>query len=407
MGYSKHTLVGISWMSAYRMLTRFISFARTAIIARILSPAQFGLFGIASLTLVLIEVITETGINIFIIQEKEDIEKYINTAWIVSILRGIIISLILAFSSSFIANFYNSREAYYLLLLASVIPLIRGFINPAVAKFQKELQFSKEFYYRSSIFFVESLTSVIFVLTIRSPISLIWGLIAGALFELTISFILSKPIPKFVFQINLMKNVLSRGKWVTISGIFSYLFQNGDHIVVGKMIGVSALGVYDMAYRISMLPITEIADVISKVTFPIYVKISDDSRRLKLAFLKTILVVSALCIPVGAILVLFSKQIITIILGAKWIEASAALQILAIFGVIRSITGISSALFLAVKKQEYSMIVTFVSFITLAVSIIPLVNTFGLIGAGFSAVIGSVAAIPVSIYYINKIFKKN
>jgi len=404
MGYSKQAIIGVSWMTAFRVVTRIIAFVRIIILARLLVPSQFGIFGIASLVLIFLEILTETGINVFLVQKKEDIEKYIDTSWMVSIARGILMSLVIIMSTPLIIKFYNVSAAYSVLLVAALVPLVRGFINPSVAKFQKDLKFNKQFYYNSSQFFVESLATIIIIFFTRSPIGLVWGLVVGAVFEVFLSFFAVKPLPKPVFNKSLFAEVLSRGKWVTISGVFSYFFQNGDNIVVGKMIGISALGIYDMTYRISILPITEVADVISKVTFPVYVKISHDLRRLKWAFLKTILTVSFLCVPIGFIFFVFPKEIIVLLLGSKWIEAIPVLQILAIFGVIRAISGISTTVFLSVKKQEYAAIVMFISFLILAITIVPLVKIFGLVGAGISALAASVAALPVIVYFLMKIF---
>lgn len=404
MGYSKQAFVGVSWMVGFRVFSRIIAFLRIYILARLLVPSQFGVFGIASLVLIFLEILTETGINVFLVQKKDDIDKYINTSWIVSIIRGILMSLVIVISSPLIVKFYNSPDAYSVLLVAALVPFVKGFINPSIAKFQKELKFNKKFSYSSSQFFVESVATVILIFIMRSPMGLIWGLVAGAVFEVFLSFLMAKPLPRPTFEKSLFLDVISRGKWITASGIFSYFFQNGDNIVVGKIIGMSALGIYDMTYRISILPITEIADVIAQVTFPVYVKISHDLKRLRNAFLKTIFTVSLLCIPVGIIFFLFPKEIILLLLGNKWLGAVPVLQVLAIFGAVRAISGVSTTVFLSVNKQEYSAIVMFVSFLVLAITIIPFVNIFGLIGAGFSALAGSIAALPVIVYFLIKIF---
>lgn len=406
MGYSKQAFVGVSWMIGFRVFSRIIAFLRIYILARLLVPSQFGVFGIASLVLIFLEILTETGINVFLVQAKENIEEYIDTSWIVSIIRGILMSLVIVALSSSIVRFYNSPDAYSVLLVAALVPFVRGFINPSIAKYQKELFFNKEFFYRSSVFFIESLATIILIFITRSPIGLAWGLVAGALFEVFLSLFLVKPFPRFIFNKRLFMHVISRGKWVTISGIFSYLFQNGDNLVVGKRIGIAALGIYDMTYRISILPITEVADVIAKVTFPVYVKISHDIERLRKAFLKTIFTVSILCIPIGIIFFLFPKEIIILLLGNKWLAAVPVLQVLTIFGVVRAISGVSTTVFLSVNKQEYSAIVMFVSFLVLAITIIPFVNIFGLVGAGFSALAGSIAALPVIAYFVIKIFNE-
>jgi len=95
MSFFRKTVKGLSWMGALRVVTRGFTYARTIILARLLVPAQFGVFGVASLALGFLEVITETGVNVFLIQEKAELKEYVDTAWLVSILRGILIFLMI------------------------------------------------------------------------------------------------------------------------------------------------------------------------------------------------------------------------------------------------------------------------------------------------------------------------
>ena len=93
MGYYKQAVNGISWMGGLRLFTRLLALIKIAILARILLPFQFGIYGIATLVLGFLEMLTETGINIFLIQQKEQIDEYVNSAWVVSIIRGFLIFL--------------------------------------------------------------------------------------------------------------------------------------------------------------------------------------------------------------------------------------------------------------------------------------------------------------------------
>lgn len=405
MGYSKEALKGVSWVWFLRLLTRLISFLKVAVIARVLTPAQFGLFGIAALILSLVEVLTETGINVFIIQEDEEIESIIDTAWIISILRGIIIFLMIILSIPFVSLFFNTSEPSRLIIFIAFTPLIKGFINPAIIKFQKELMFNREFYFRGSLFVLESVMAIIFVLFLKDPAGIIYGLIFGAIAEVFASFLFVKPTPLFRFDYRKGKKIISRGKWLTASGIFNYLYHNADDAVVGKILGVASLGIYDMAYKISMLPITEIGDVVSKVILPVYIKISTETERLKKAFLKTFMVILFLTLPIGVIFFIFAKEIILIILGPKWIPAVPVFQVLAVFAVIRTTLNPAYSLFLAVKKQEYNTIITFLSFSVMILSIVPLINLYGIVGAGYSVILGSLIAVPPVIYFILKTFR--
>ena len=405
MGYLKDTIKGVSWMGGFRLFSRLIALGRTAILARLLLPAQFGVYGIATLALVFLEIFTETGINVFLVQEKKNIDEYINTAWVVSIVRGTLISLLILLVTPLIISFFNSPDARPLLLLISLVPFLRGFINPSIVKFQKELQFNKEFWFRSSIFIFDSTVAVILVLLTHSPIGLIWGFLAGVVLEIILSFIFVKPTPKFTFEKDKVKEIIGRGKWVTASGVFGYLASQGDDAVVAKILNTASLGLYQMAYRLSMLPGTEITEVASKVTFPVYVRISSDKKRLLKAYIKTVTGVALLVIPVGLMLFIFPKQIINIVLGNRWIEAAPALKILAVFGAVGAIAGTRNVVFYSLKRQDIVARISFIKFLVLAVTIVPLTINYGIIGAALSSLISVIIILPFTVYYLIRVFR--
>ncbi|OGM19775.1 hypothetical protein A2686_00495, partial [Candidatus Woesebacteria bacterium RIFCSPHIGHO2_01_FULL_38_10] len=394
MGYTKEAFKGLSWMTVLRGSTRIISFIKIVVLARILTPEEFGLFGIASLALSFLEIVTETGINVFLIQEKEDLKKYLNTAWVVSIIRGIVISFFLIILAIPISLFFKSPESRYILIIIGIVPFLRGFINPSIVKFQKELNFRREFYFRLIIFSFDAIVTLCLAYILKSAFSLVWGLISGVVLEIIISWLYIKPKPKFYFELESIKKVVNRGKWITLSGIFNYLFQQGDDIVVGRILNTYSLGMYQIAYKLSTLPITEGGEILHKVFFPVYVKISDDKERLKKAFLKVIVFTSIIVLPLGMVIYLFPEMIVLFILGEKWIEIVPVLKILVVYAVLRSITSSASPVFLAVRKQKYITIITLVGILGLAVCIIPLVKNFGILGAGYAALISWLIVIP-------------
>lgn len=405
MGYTKSAITGVTWISAYRIFSRLISFLKLAVIARILSPFDFGIFGIAALIVSLFDILTETGINVLLIQAKEDIKKYIDSAWVVSIVRGILLFFIILLTAPLVARFFNTPQALGIIMLISFVPLIKGFINPAEVIFQKDLKFKYEFLFRSSIFFIDALTAIVLIIITKSIYGLIIGLLVGALFEMVVSFIVFKPTPKFKIHKSYFRKIFHRGKWITANGILNYFGENGDNIVVGKFLGTSSLGFYQMAYKISILPISEVSDVINRVVFPVYSKIGNDINRLRKAFFKTTSLILFSSFVIGIIIFLFPKEIILIILGNKWISAAPVLQVLSLYGVLRSINVSLSSLFLAVNKQEYITFMSIPRAVVLLLTIYPLVLIYGIIGAGYSALLSVLVEIPFSIYFSYKILK--
>ena len=402
MGYKKEAIKGISWIGSLSFATKVIGFLEAIILARILIPSQFGAYGIALLALGLLEVITESGVNIVLVQEK-NIDEYINSAWIVSIARGIIIMSILLVSATFIANFFHSPESRNLLYVVSLIPLFRGFINPAVVKLQKELKFGKDFWYRFTILVIDTVVSVIVTYITKNPIGIVIGLLSGVFAELFLSHVFLSPTPKLQFQEKYIKYIFSRGKWVTASSIFDYLFHNADNIAVGRLLGSTALGIYQLGYALVAVPLIEVGKVFVHVTVPIMLNISGDSKRLKRAYLSNILSIAVITLPFALIFASFPNLAI-FILGEKWAGITLVLPVLAILGFVKSVSLSSTALFLSTHKQEYTTVITFVNILGLVISIVPLVMAYGIFGAGLSALIGSLCATPFIIYYTQKIF---
>ncbi len=392
-------------MGALRLFLRSLTYLRLAILARVLDPGSFGVFGIASLVLAFLEIVTETGINVFLIQDEGKLNKYINSAWVVSIIRGFLISIILIISAPLISKFFNSPESKNLVYLISIIPFIRGFINPSIIKLQKNLEFNKEFFLRSGIFAFDSVVTIILAFIYKSASSFIFGMLASVLLELVVSHIFISPKPKLNFVSEQVKEIIKRGKWITVNGILSYLFTHVDDFIVGRILGTANLGYYQMSYKVSELPITEVSNVFHNVTFPIFVKIRNDKDRVKNAYLKTTLTISVLTILFGLIIFLFAKEFVSIILGEKWLPIVDTLKILTVAGVVRAIMGEAQAVFLAFKKQEYVTYSTLVALLIIVVTIIPLISKFGIIGASISTLIAVLLTAPMIIFFVLKVFR--
>lgn len=405
MGYFRSALHGISWSAALRISIRVISIFRIAILARILIPEQFGLFAIATLTLKFLEVFLETGVNVFLIQEKSDIKKYIDSAWVVSIGRGLIMSSILILASPFIAKFFNNESAVRILLLISLVPLLRGFINPSIVFFQKEIQFHKEFGYRVSLFVIDAVFTIFLAYITRSAYSLVVGVIIAVVFEIIISFRFASPRPKFSFNPSYIKLIFHKGKWVQLYGIFAYFGQQGDTIAVGRLMNTAALGQYNLAYTVGTLPI-EASDIVNQVVFPVYSKIAHEKARLWSAFIKTSMFLTFFTGFVSLVIYFFAYPIVLIFLGNTWISIVPVVKVLAIYGELRAVFGSASALFLAVEKQNYVSAMTFSRLLGLAITIVPLVSMYGLMGAAYSVIFSVIVEIPVILFLVWKVFKK-
>jgi PST family polysaccharide transporter len=401
MGYKKDIIKGVSWIGLLRFSTKAVGFLETIILAKILIPSQFGAYSVALLSLGVLEVLTETGVNLVLMQE-EKVDDFISSAWVVSILRGVLISLILFITAPLIANFFHSPQSLILLHLIALAPLLRGFINPSVVKLQKDLLFGKDFRYRIIILVIDTITSITITYLTKNPVGIVIGLLTGIVIELVWSFFIIKPRPTLRIERTYVNVLFHRGKWATGSAIFDYLFYNADNIVVGRLLGTSALGIYQLGYSLAVIPVTEIGRVFLHVTAPVFVKIAGTPDRLRKAFWQTVTGVFLLSVPV-TLFFLFFPHFFLLLLGQKWSGIVTILPVLALLGLVKSVSNVPYALFVGVNKLEYSMISTLVTIVGLFALIVPLILHFGLVGAGMAALVGSLVALPFIIFYLRRV----
>ncbi len=401
-GYKIATIQGISWMGGFKVLSKLFSLVRIAILARLLSPAQFGIFGIATIALAFFDTMSQTGIGVFLVQEKKRMREYLDSAFVVSIIRGLIIFIIVYVSAPIVANFFGSSESVDVIKLISFVALTRGFINPARVIFVKDLKFKWEFEFSMVIFLVDAIVSVLATYILRSSEGIVWGLIVGAIAEVCMSYIFIKERPKFGFDKTKIFRLYSQGRWITGTSILTYFFEQGPDLFIGRLFSTTYLGIYQAAYRISTAPIIEIVRMINQVTFPVYVNLMSDTLRLKSAVIKTSFSIMALLVAFGILLHLFAFWVVRLILGNNWLEVVPFLRVLIIYSLLRAFIISLNPFFYAVRKQEYITQVTFVGFCVFMVSVIPLMKLFGVFGSVYALTLASIASLPVIYYYLRK-----
>ena len=276
---SKKVVRGGMWVFALRFTSRGLGFVRTIILARLLAPEDFGLLGIAMLAIATLESFSQTGFQAALIQKKENVDSYLDTAWTVSAIRGIVLFLILFLFAPVVAKFFNSPQATLVIKVIAVSMLLSGFRNIGIIFFQKDLEFNKQFTYEFSAALTDVAISISLAFILRNVWALVWGGLAGHFIRFIMSYILRPYRPHVSFKKSEFKELFGFGKWVLGSSILGFLIIQGDDIFVGKMLGVTALGLYQMAYLISNLPATEITHVISQVTFPAYSRLQYNLQR--------------------------------------------------------------------------------------------------------------------------------
>jgi len=389
---SKKVVRGGIWVFVLRFTNRGLGFVRTIILARLLAPEDFGLLGIAMLAIATLETFSQTGFQAALIQKKENVESYLDTAWTVSAIRGVLVFLILFFSAPLVATFFNSPQATLVIKVIAVSTFLSGFRNIGIIFFQKDLEFNKQFSYELSATLVDLTIAITLAFILRNVWALVLGGLAANFVRLFMSYILHPYRPHVRFEKGEFKELFGFGKWVLGSSILFFLVTQGDDMFLGKMLGVTALGFYQMAYLISNLPATEITHVISQVTFPAYSKLQNDMQRLREAYLDALQLTTFISIPLAGGIFILAPDFTQIFLGEKWMPMVPAMQVLALAGLVRSIAATPGKIFHAIGKPEIDTKLQAVRFSVLAALIYPFTIKWGILGTSIAVFLSIVVS---------------
>jgi len=402
---SHRVVKGGFWVFSLRFIQQLFYLARLIILARLLAPHDFGLMGIAMLTMMTLETFSQTGFQAALIQKKENIEAYLNSAWTVIIIRGFILFTILYFIAPYAATFFDVPEAKLIIQVIGLSILFQAFTNIGVIYFQKELEFNKQFIFQLAGTLSDFTVAVSVALILRNVWALVFGVLAGNIVRFIASYFIHPYRPRLSSDLGKAKELFGFGKWVLGSSILIFLLTQGDDAFVGKFLGATMLGFYQMAYRISNMPATEITHVISQVTFPAYSKLQDNIPKLREAYLKVLQLTAFISFPIGGLIFVLAPDFTRIFLGEKWMPMVPAMQALAFWGLIRSIGATTGPLFQAVGRPDLGTKLQVVKLILLAALIYPLTVQWGILGTSLAVVLNALVANPIADYLAIKTVK--
>jgi O-antigen/teichoic acid export membrane protein len=355
--------------------------------------------GIALLTMSVMQRIAKLGIDSALIQREEDnINDYLNTVWTIKAARGIVLSTSLFLAAPIFAAFFGEPRAEPILRVLSLGILVSDLINPAIVYFRKDLEFHKEFVLRLSGTITDFVVAIGAALILQNVWALVYAALSGRFVRLLVSYRMSDYRPSLEFNYGIASKVLGFGKWIWAAGIVTFIATSGDDAFVGWYLTAASLGLYQLAFRLSNSPATEVTHVITKVLFPTYSKLQNDGAALQTAFLKTIQVTFMIALPMGIGIVLIAPEFTRLVLGKQWMPMVPAMQVMAIGGLFRAISATGGALFQGYGVPEWDFWMNSVRAAAIGITIWPLTSLWGITGAAISITLGIGLTLPIWLY---------
>ena len=333
MNLLNKTFISVKWVFLSTLVQAITSIIVLAVLARHLSPSDFGLMAIATIINNFLTLFSELGLGASLIQRKNINEAHIKGAFTTSMIMSLILVVLLYCIAPMIADFFNAVSAANIIRIIGLSFPIISFGMVSNALLQKNMEFEKIFWIEISAYvFGYAFVSIILALNGFG----VWSIVLSVLCQNVINSIMLCVVKPYSLIPGLPKReiseLLSFGGGLSLARLILYFANQGDYAIVGKYMNPGILGLYERIMKIMILPGQYLGNILDRVMFPAMAEIQNDYNSLKDIYLKAMSIVNFIMIPISVVLIITCREIVNLLLGPKWDAAIIPLQVL-FFGI--------------------------------------------------------------------------
>lgn len=365
----RKTLISTIFLYAGNFGATGINFVILMVLARILTPIDFGLVAMVTIFTSFFLMVLDFGLSTALIQQKRVDNKLLNSIFEINMAFGLLLGFLLWMGTNLIVNFYDEPRLIPIIKYVALTFVFQSIGEVSYTMLRREMKFGMIALIDILKVTVYGIVSIIFALLGFGVLSLVWGTLAGIL---TMSFV---TLWLFHWPIRLVnpkhaRKVLSFGFFVTGADLVNYLAANTDRILIGKYLGSGPLGLYEFTHHLISLPVRKIARAIQKTTFSAFAIIQDSDEVLRRGYNRLVSVVSYITFPLLTGLIICADPLILIIFGDQWIDAVDLIRILSIAGAFKCIGAVRANAFLSKNRPDISFRLQILYFFLLLIAVI-------------------------------------
>ena len=393
---------GVGWMVLFKLSERSVGFISTLILARLLSPNDFGLVAMATAVSAGAGLMSAFGFESALIQRQHVDRSHYDTAWSYNVVFGVAVALLVVAAAVPAASFYREPRLELVLYVLAAVSLVQGFENIGTVQFRKELDFHKEFRFLIAKRVVSFGVTMALAFTLRNYWALVGGILAGAIIGVAISYIAHGYRPRFSFAAR--AHLFHFSKWLFMSNVIHFFRTRTSDFILGRTVGSHGLGIYSVAAEIAMLPSTELIAPLNRALFPIYSRLLDNLDALRRRFVQVYGVIAIVAFPVALGLACVAEEAVLLLLGNQWVEATPVIRIMTVVGLL---SALQSNLYLVIIAMGHPKVNTSVAGALLLVSLPACILAslqYGVVGVAWTYLVLAIvefAAIQVAFFRVS------
>lgn len=324
----KKTIKGVVWSGIDRFSGQAIQFILGLILARLLSPSDFGIIGMITIFIAVSEAIIDSGFGNALIQKQGRNQTDYSTVFYFNTITGIILYTLMFVAAPYIASFYGKPILKDVTRVVSINLIVNSLMIVQTTKLTIELNFKLQTKIRVFSSAVSGIIAVLLAYNGYGVWALVFQMVATQVLICILLWISAKWSPSLVFSKHSFKKLFNFGSKLLITGLYGPIFNNLNTLIIGKLYSSNSLGFYTRAYQFAQFPSYNISQIISRVSFPVLSSIQNDDERLKKAYRKLIKDTYFVVFPLMFGLALISDPLIRLLLTEKWMGCVLYMKIL-------------------------------------------------------------------------------
>lgn len=399
----KHkTVKGVVWTSVDRFANQGVSFVFSIVLARLLSPSDYGIIAMTAIFFSVAGCFIDSGFGSALIRKKDRTEEDLYTCFFFNVVVSIACYMLLFLCAPLIAKFYNQPILTAIIKISGLNLVIGAFAGVSGAMFSYKLDFKTPAIISLICNIVSGLVGVIVAYLGYGIWALVWqGVVSGTLRSL-LTIVASKFHPKFAFSKKSFHYLFSYGSKLTLSYLIGTFYENIYPIFIGKFYKPSQLGNYTRALGWAQLPSSNITGVIQKVTFPVLAEIQDDSQRLAFNYRRLLRLSAFVVFPLMVGLSAVASPLIRVVLTSKWDGCIIYLQIVCFALMWYPIHAINLNLLEVKGRSDLFLRLEIIKKIV-GLCIMFVAIPFGVEAMCWSMIVSSIICLFINTYYTGKI----
>jgi teichuronic acid exporter len=334
MSFRKLAFAGIVWTFAEQFGNQFVGFIISIVLARILLPEQFGLIGMIAVFVAIGNTLLHSGLTRSLIRTEYLEPDDYSSVFYFNVVASILVYILIFFISPFIADFYSQPILTKLVRVYCITFMISGLSAVQLAMLTKNMDFKTQTLIAIPAAIIGGVTGIVMAILGYGVWSLVWSSIIASIANASQLWIYSKWYPSAGFNYKKFKVHFQFGYKLTLSELLDKIFQNIFVIVIGKYFSASQVGLYTRADTMNQLPVKNLSRALDKVTYPLFVKIQKEEKKLKSIYKRIMRAVIFVITPVMITLAILAEPIFRFLFTEKWLPAVPYFQILCVTGIL-------------------------------------------------------------------------